>query len=148
MTARFRMTPRSTKIAGHRSRTSITKGRPILHDTTRAATAAKSVGEDATSTSASRTCGVPWRTAWSMYQRCPSVFLRKPRFGVAYVRQRTTRSPSTVSTWKARPRYSSGTSPVGWFGKFVTTVTSWPRATHARPSSRSRALGAPSSGQK
>ena len=46
------------------------------------------------------------------------------------------------------PRYASGTTPVGWFGKFVTTVTSCPRATQARPSSSRRALGAPSSGQK
>ena len=67
MTARFRITPRSTKIAGHRSRTSSTKGTRSRRETTKPATAAKSVGEEATTTSGRpRTCGVACSTACTM----------------------------------------------------------------------------------
>ena len=83
MTARLRMTPRSAKIAGQRSRTSNTNGTPIRREITQAATTAKRVGDEATSTSVPRRCGVACRTACTMKTRWPRVRSTMPRFGVA-----------------------------------------------------------------
>jgi hypothetical protein len=45
-------------------------------------------------------------------------------------------------------RYCGGSTPVGWLGIPVSTVTSSPTAAHVAASADSRACGAPISGGK
>ena len=72
-------------------------------------------------------------------------------FGVGKSHVRITSTPRCCSRMVSRRsllRYAGGTTPVGWLGKPVRTVTSCPWSTQWRASSETRAEGAPISGGK
>jgi len=148
MTVRLVSTPSSTKIAGHRSRTSTTNFDRFSLASTHALAIEKNVGDETTTTSGRPTARPARRGPLSMKLTCPRVFFANPSFGVAYSQVLTMRYPSTDSRTRTRRRYSGGITPVGWFGIPVRTVTRCPALAHSRANSDRRACGAPLSGGK
>ena len=102
MSRRLVSTPSSTKMAGHRSRTSMTKRARLSLAMAQAPKIEKKVGEETTTTSTAPTRRAPSSTLVTMKLRWPIVFLVKPSFGVAYNQVRTMSYPSARS--KARNR--------------------------------------------
>ncbi len=83
MTARFVSTPNSTKIAGQRSRTSITSRARRRRASHQAEKIEKKVGDETTTTSAGPTRRPPSRGPETMKLRWPSVLRTMPSLGVA-----------------------------------------------------------------
>jgi hypothetical protein len=69
-------------------------------------------------------------------------------FGDAWTRTSLLRSPSLAPLAQRLLRWDGETTPAGWLGIAVTTVTRCPRRCQARPKSRRRRDGAEDSGQK
>ncbi len=97
MTRRLVSTPSSTKIAGHRSRTSTTNRARFSRASSHPDRMEKKVGEDTRTTSAGPLARQPSSTLLTMKLRCPRVLRAIPSLGVAYSQVRMTRYPSVRS---------------------------------------------------
>jgi hypothetical protein len=76
-------TPSWTKIAGHKSRTSITKAARLRRASSQPDKMEKKVGEETTTTSARPLARAPSRTLLAMKLRWPSDLRTIPSFAVA-----------------------------------------------------------------
>ena len=91
ITRRLVSTPSSTKMAGHRSRTSTISRARLSLASSQAAPMEKKVGEETTTASAGPHRRPPSSTLRAMKLRWPMVLRSTPSFGVAYSQVRTTR---------------------------------------------------------
>ena len=91
MIRRLVSTPSSTKIAGHRSRTSTTSRARFSRASSQAEPREKNVGDDTTTVSARPHARPPSSTLLTMKLRWERVLRATPSLGVAYNQVRTTR---------------------------------------------------------